>query len=221
MAAHLDFLEKLLSREHKMTIIWMHGLGDSGHGHASIPETMSFPEEMGVKFILPHAPSIPVTVNGGAVMPAWFDILEIDIERKVDEDGIEASADAIRELIQTQLDAGVPAESIVLAGFSQGGVMALHVGLSYPEKLGGIICMSTFLGLEKVVESPSAVANANTPIFWGHGTHDPVIPLSLAESSVDFLIKKGYEVQFEKFTMDHSILPQELKSIQDWLITHR
>ena len=98
--------------------------------------------------------------------------------------------------------------------------MALHVGLSYPEKLGGIICMSTFLGLEKVVESPSAPANANTPIFWGHGTHDPVIPLSLAQSSVDFLTKKGYNIQFEKFTMDHSILPQELNSIQDWLIKH-
>lgn len=218
MAKALKFIEKKLSKQHKTTIIWMHGLGDSGYGHESIADEMSFPEGLGVKFILPHAEEIPVTVNGGATMPAWYDILEMNLGRKIDEQGIQDSSNKISDIIQNEIKSGIKPENIILAGFSQGGAVALHTGLNYPVKLGAIIAMSTYLGVPGVLTSSTAHVNMDTPIFWGHGTYDPVVPLSLGQESMESIQNHRFKIDYKEYEMEHSIHPQEIRDIQNWII---
>lgn len=218
MSESLDFIEKNVSNKHKATLIWLHGLGDSGHGHASFAQELKFPEEMGVKFIFPHAPEIPVTVNGGMKMPAWYDILEMGIGRKVDEDGLEESAQKISKLIQNEVASGIDSKNIILVGFSQGGAVALHTALKYPVELGGIMCLSTYLGSQSVLNTSTTPINKNIPIFWGHGSLDPVVTLSLAKESINILESHQYEVKYHEYEMEHSIHPQEVSDIEDWLL---
>jgi phospholipase/carboxylesterase len=215
----LNYLESKVSGSHKSTLIWLHGLGDSGHGHQSFAQELSFPEELGVKFIFPHAPSLPVSINGGQSMPAWYDILEMNLGRKIDEDGLENSAIKISELIQNEVDSGIESKNIILVGFSQGGAVALHTALKYPVRLGGIVCMSTYLGTNRVLSTSNTPVNKNIPIFWGHGRQDPVVPLSLALESIETLKKVDYDVDFHEYDMEHSIHPKEVIDVQEWITT--
>lgn len=214
----LEKIEKLVAPEHKSTLIWMHGLGDSGHGHAPLANELTFPEELGVKYIFPHAPSIPVTINGGMSMPAWYDILEMNLGRKIDEAGLEASSQKISALIEHEVEIGIDSKKIMLVGFSQGGAVALHTSLKYPVPLGGIVCLSTYLGATSVLKKSTTPVNKDIPIFWGHGSMDPVVPLSLAESSIQTLRDHNYELTFKSYKMEHSIHPNELLDLQDWII---
>lgn len=216
MSPQLDFIEKQVSNEHKTTFIWLHGLGDSGHGHASFATELSFPEEFGIKFIFPHAPEMPVTINGGMTMPAWYDILEMDLGRKIDEDGLESSAQKVSELIEREVALGIESKNIYLVGFSQGGAVALQTALKYPVPLGGIVCMSTYLGSKQVFNASTIDINKNTPIFWGHGTVDPVVHLSLAKESIQILEEHQYKIEFHEYHMEHSIHPQEVLDLQAW-----
>lgn len=214
----LGKIEKLVAPEHRSTLIWMHGLGDSGHGHAPIANELSFPDELGIKYIFPHAPSIPVTINGGMSMPAWYDILEMNLGRKIDEAGLEVSSQKISALIEKEVENGIDSKNIILVGFSQGGAVALHTALKYPVPLGGIVCLSTYLGATSVLHSSTTPVNKDIPIFWGHGSVDSVVPLTLAESSIQTLRDHDYEVTFKSYEMEHSIHPRELEDIQDWII---
>ncbi|MBU1190922.1 MAG: dienelactone hydrolase family protein [Gammaproteobacteria bacterium] len=198
------------------SVIWLHGLGADGHDFEPLVPELGLVER-GVRFILPHAPSLPVTVNGGYVMPAWYDIRWPDLRRDADEAGIRASVAAVGDLIQTEIDRGVVPERIVLAGFSQGGAIVLHAGLTYPQRLGGIMALSTYLALPDALAAELQAANSATPIFMAHGTDDPIAPFAVAQASRDQLTALGCPVAFHSYHMPHSVCPDEVADIRAWL----
>ncbi len=192
-------------------VIWLHGLGADGHDFAPIVPELNLPETLAIRFIFPHAPAIPVTVNNGYVMPAWFDILEMDIDRKVDAAQLLVSAAAINRLIDRELERGIDSHRIILAGFSQGGAVAYQASLCHPQPLGGLIAMSTYFAT-----SDSAVlseANRDLPIEIQHGVYDPVVPQALGARAAEFLKDRGYNVAFRTYPMDHSVCPQQIGDI--------
>ena len=211
----LEFIQRDTGSNPRFAVIWLHGLGADGHDFEPIvPELgLSTP----VRFIFPHAPMQPVTVNGGMVMRAWYDIKAADIDAEVDTAGINQSAAHLRRLIQATVDSGIPAERIILAGFSQGGVIALHTGLLHEEGFAGIIALSTYVAIPDAIERSSARANRDVPIFMAHGRFDPIIPFSLAEQSRDFLLDQGYPVQWHGYPMEHSVHPDEIHQLAEWL----
>ena len=169
-----------------------------------------------MRFIFPHAPRQAVTINGGMVMRAWYDITGAEMIRQEDDAGIRRSAEAIRDMIQTENARGIATGNIILAGFSQGGAIALHTGLRYPESLAGILALSTYLPLSAQLEPEAHAANQSTPIFMAHGLYDPVIPLILAEASRTKLQQAGYSVEWHSYPMPHAVSPQEIHDISHW-----
>ncbi|HIA28358.1 MAG TPA: carboxylesterase [Planctomycetes bacterium] len=199
-------------------VIWLHGLGADGHDFEPIVPHLGLPEDLAVRFVFPHAPSRAVTINNGMVMPAWYDILEVSNDRRVDEKGILASAEMIVTLIEDQVHkGGISEDAIVLAGFSQGGAMACHVGLRYPRPLAGIIVLSAYLPLPEKIEAEASDANRETPILACHGDWDPVVPRALGESSANRLRELGHEVQWHSYPCPHSVHPEEITDIGRWL----
>jgi len=194
-------------------VIWLHGLGADGYDFAPIVPELNLPPELRIRFIFPHAPSIPVTVNGGYIMPAWFDILEMDIDRKVDSTQLEASAAAISRFIDRELTRGIDSRRILLAGFSQGGAVAYQTSLSYPQPLGGLIAMSTYFATSDSIEL--SVANRELPIEIHHGLYDPVVPPALGIRAAEFLKDRGYDVTFRTYPMDHAVCPQQIGHIAE------
>ena len=194
-------------------VIWLHGLGANGYDFAPIVPELNLPAELGIRFIFPHAPSIPVTVNNGYVMPAWFDILEMDIDRKVDSDQLLVSAAAINRLIDRELERGIDRRRILLAGFSQGGAVAYQVALSHPKPLGGLVAMSTYFATSDLITLSEA--NLDLPIEIQHGIYDPVVPQALGIRAAEFLKGRGYAVIFRTYPMDHSVCPQQIGHIAE------
>jgi phospholipase/carboxylesterase len=197
------------------SVIWLHGLGANGYDFAPIVPELGLPQELGIRFIFPHAPTMPVTVNNGYVMPAWFDILEMDIDRKVDAGQLLISAGAISRFIDRELERGIDSRRIVLAGFSQGGAVAYQVCLSHPRPLGGLIAMSTYFATSDSIELSEA--NRDVPIEIQHGLHDPVVPQALGLRAAAFLKDRGYSVAFRTYPMDHSVCPQQIGHISEAL----
>lgn len=193
------------------SVIWLHGLGADGHDFAPIVPELNLPKELGIRFVFPHAPAIPVTVNNGYVMPAWFDILEMDIDRKVDSAQLLVSAAAINRLVDRELERGITSRRIILAGFSQGGAVAYQVSLSHPLPLGGLIAMSTYFATSDTIELSDA--NRTLPIEIQHGSYDPVVPPALGLRAAEFLRERGYSVAFRTYPMDHSVCPQQIGDI--------
>lgn len=198
-------------------VIWLHGLGADGHDFEGIVPYLGLPGGHGVRFVFPHAPVRPVTVNGGMEMRAWYDILEMNVGMRQDEAGIRGSAELARALIAAEVSAGIASERIVLAGFSQGGAIALHAGLRHPEPLAGVMALSTYLPLAESLDSERSHANDEVPIFMAHGKADPVIPFRLAEESRKRLERAGYAVDFRSYPMPHSVVPEEITDIGHWL----
>lgn len=196
-------------------VIWLHGLGADGYDFAPIVPELNLPSELGIRFIFPHAPSIPVTVNNGYVMPAWFDILEMDIDRKVDSGQLLVSAGAINRFVERELERGIDSRRVILAGFSQGGAVAYQVTLSHPQPLGGLIAMSTYFATSDSITLSEA--NRDLPIEIQHGLYDPVVPQALGLRAADFLKDRGYAVAFRTYPMDHSVCPQQIRHIADAL----
>lgn len=199
------------------SIIWLHGLGADGHDFEPLIPELKIPNGKKVRFVLPHAPEIPVTVNSGAVMPAWYDIASMDFMERQDELGIRLSESLLRRLIEREVERGVPAERIFLVGFSQGGAIVLHTGLRYPQRLAGIMALSTYLPLDLTVNEERHKANQKTPIMMAHGIHDPVVPMRLGEVSRDYLQDLGYPVKWHEYPMEHGIVPDEIADISQWL----
>ncbi|WP_097459237.1 alpha/beta hydrolase [Mangrovitalea sediminis] len=197
------------------TVIWLHGLGADGHDFEPIVPELRLPESASVRFIFPHAPSIPVTINGGYVMPAWYDILEMDIERKIDERQILASADAIRAFIDREIERGIDSRRIIVAGFSQGGAVAYQVALTYPKRLGGLLALSTYFATRETIKPDDA--NRDLPIQVCHGSLDPVVPEILGRQSVERLQSLGYPASYKTYPMEHGVSPQEVTDIAVWL----
>lgn len=200
-------------------VIWLHGLGADGNDFAGLVPELDLSDCPGIRFIFPHAPSIPVTINGGYVMPAWYDIRGADLLSQQDEAGIRTSERAIQALIAREVARGIPTERIVLAGFSQGCAMALHTGLRYPQRLAGIVALSGYLPLAQTFAAERAEANAKTPIFMAHGSQDPVVIPARGEASRDLLSGLGYAVQWHSYPMPHSVHPREIADISAFL-TH-
>jgi phospholipase/carboxylesterase len=195
------------------TVIWMHGLGADGWDFVPIVRELLLPENLALRFIFPHAPVRPVTINNGMQMRAWYDIAMSDIARLPDERGIRESQAAIEQLIAREASRGVASQRVVLAGFSQGGAIALQAGLRLASPLAGIVALSTYLTLEDSLDAEGSAANRATPILMGHGTQDPVVPLQLAERSRDALKRRGYAVEWESWPMPHSVCQEEVELI--------
>jgi phospholipase/carboxylesterase len=198
-------------------VIWLHGLGADGNDFAGLVPELDLAGLAPIRFIFPHAPSIPVTLNGGYVMPAWYDILGTALQRQEDAAGIHKSALQIEALIADQVAKGIAVSRIVLAGFSQGCAMVLHTGLRHPEKLAGIMALSGYLPLAGSVAAERHAANRDTPIFMAHGTMDPMITLDRAEASRDALASLGCKVHWHTYQMPHSVHPSEIADIGRFL----
>jgi len=203
--------------EARASVIWLHGLGADGHDFVDIIPELKLPADLGVRFVFPHAPYQPVTINGGMVMRAWYDILGPDRSWGEDEEGIRKSGQTLEALIEREISRGIPANRIALAGFSQGGAIALHAGLRYSQPLAGILALSTYLPLADTVAGERHNANMRTPIFMAHGTADAIIDIALARHSRDILMKLGYNVDWRDYSMAHSVCMDEVRDIGDWL----
>lgn len=199
-------------------VIWLHGLGADGHDFEALVPELHMPADMPVRYIFPHAPMRPITVNMGMVMRGWYDIVEPDVSRNVDFQGIEASGAHLTSLIQQEIEAGMPSERILLAGFSQGGVIVLHAGLRLRFPLAGILALSTYcptltsLGLEQ------STANQRTPIMMAHGRYDPLIPAGLGETARDRLLDLGYAVQWHEYPIQHELCLEEIQQVRSWML---
>lgn len=197
----------------RAAVVWLHGLGADGHDFEAIVPELDLPASQGVRFVLPHAPRRPVAINGGYVMRAWYDVLHPDLGLSVDEAGIRASERAVAALVERELAAGVTPERTFLAGFSQGGVIALEVAARFPMRLGGAIALSTYVALPETLPADAR----GLPIFMAHGAQDPLIPLSQARKGREILRNKGYEVEWHEYSMQHSVCMEEVEDIGAWL----
>ena len=212
-----DALEIETGRNPQAAVIWLHGLGADGHDFEPIVPELVRPAERALRFVFPHAPMRPVTLNAGYVMRAWYDIIALDRRAAEDESGIRASQALITELIRRENSRGITTERIVLAGFSQGGAMALFSGTRYPERLAGIIGLSCYQILAGRFAAERQPANQATPIFLAHGTQDPVVAPALGEAARRQLEAEGYTVEWHAYSMPHSVCPQEVADIAAWL----
>ena len=197
------------------SLIWLHGLGADGEDFVPVAEEMSLP--VAVRYIFPHAPEQPVTINGGYIMRSWYDIVATDIGSRQDAAGVRASQLEIEKLIAQEKARGVLPANIFLAGFSQGGAIALHTGLRHTERLGGILALSTYLPLAETLEDEASSAAKNTPIFMAHGRSDPIVPYTLGRSSEELLLWQGYRVDWHEYAMPHSLCQEEIHDIEAWL----
>jgi phospholipase/carboxylesterase len=216
--AVLETIDIETAPEPRASVIVLHGLGADGNDFVPIAQELDLKSAGPVRFVFPHAPVIPVTINGGYRMRAWYDILNAgDLRQRQDEKGLRESLARVEEIIAREKERGIAANRIVLAGFSQGCAMALLTGLRHNERLGGILGMSGYLPLAETTEQERSDANRLTPIFLAHGTMDPVIPIDAAEKSRDALRAMGYDVEWHEYPMPHSVCMEEVQAMDAWL----
>ena len=199
------------------SVVWLHGLGADGHDFAPIVPELGLDRGWRVRFVFPHAPAIPVSINAGFVMPAWYDITEADLRRRHDEAGIRASAAHIEALLARERARGVPSEHTVLAGFSQGGAMALHVATRHGQRLAGAIGLSCYLVGDDTLEAEASAANRSTPFFMAHGTADPMVPVARGRAARDRLLALGYDVSWHEYRMQHEVCREQIGDLGLWL----
>ena len=217
-SAPLQVIEAQTGERPTATILIMHGLGADGRDFLPVAEQLDLSSIGSVRFLFPSAPMMPVSINGGYRMPAWYDILGTDLVRHEDEGGLRAARTAIEALIANEVARGIPARRMVVAGFSQGCAMSLMTGLRHGERLAGIAALSGYLPLAATTAAERSIANADLPIFMAHGTRDAVVPFARAEASRDALLALGYPVQWQPYEMEHSVCPQEIVDLQAWLL---
>jgi phospholipase/carboxylesterase len=216
MAQLLDAIQLETGRDPARSVIWLHGLGADGRDFVPIVGELDLPDSP-IRFVFPHAPVQPVTINNGMSMRAWYDIVADALARREDERGVRASQGLVEALIARERERGVPAARIVLAGFSQGGAISLQTGLRHAERLAGIMALSTYVPIASALEAERNAANGDVPIFMAHGTQDPIIPLAHARRSRELLERLGYPVEWHEYAMPHSVSPQEIDDIGAWL----
>lgn len=213
----LEFVEYPAQADHKATVIWLHGLGDSGDGFAPVAPQLNLPSELGVRFIFPHAPVQPVTINGGMAMRSWYDIKSMQLDERADEQGVRDSAAKIATLINQELDNGIAADKIILAGFSQGGVVSLHLAPRFEHKLAGVMALSTYMCVPQKLSDEVKQTHLN--IFMAHGTGDNVVPYSAGKSAFEVLTANNMDVSWQEYPMAHQVCEPELQAIRQWLIS--
>ena len=217
MSTLLETIELDSAPNPTVSIIWMHGLGADGNDFVPLVKELDLRGCPGIRFIFPSAGTMPVTINNGYVMRAWYDILVSDLVRREDETGLRASQQQIEALIEREKARGIPASRIILAGFSQGCAMTLQTGLRHPEPLAGLMCLSGYLPLADKTALERTPASLQTPIFMAHGTADPVVPIARAQQSRDLLTGMGYKVEWHEYMMQHSLCQEEIDAIGAWL----
>ena len=213
----LDAIEIETATSPTAAVIWMHGLGADGHDFEPIVPELRLPARLPTRFVFPHAPLRPVTINQGHVMRAWYDVRALAGVRREDEAGVRQSARQIEALMERERQRGVAPARLVLAGFSQGGAMALHVALRYPERLAGVMALSCYLPLGGILATEAAAANRDVPIFWAHGIHDPMIPLAMAEHGRAQVAALGYSIEWHQYPIPHSVSAEEIADVARWL----
>lgn len=209
----LEFITVETGSDPTAAVVWLHGLGADGHDFEAIVPELDLTGAPPIRFIFPHAPVRPVTINHGMVMRAWYDILEMDIDRKIDHAGLEESAALIRQLIADQIALGIPADRVILAGFSQGGAMTYHVGLSHDPPLAGLMVLSAYLADPEVANRGGSV-----PLLCCHGNLDPVVPHALGKSSADRLSELGWPVEWHDYMAPHGLHSDQIGDISRWLV---
>jgi phospholipase/carboxylesterase len=217
MSELLENIEIETAPNPTVAIIWMHGLGADGNDFVPMVQELDLAGLPGIRFVFPHANAIPVTINGGYVMRAWYDIVATDLVRREDEGGLRSSQKQVEALIAREKARGIPASRIILAGFSQGCAMTLQTGLRHPEPLAGLMCLSGYVPLSATVPTERSEASLKTPIFMVHGLHDGVIPVARAQQSRDLLKSLGYQVEWHEYVMQHSLCGEEIDHISAWL----
>ncbi len=213
MTSELSTIEIQPTADHQYSVIWLHGLGADGHDFEDIARELHVNAAPHIRFIFPNAPIQAVTINGGMEMRAWYDILAMNLEREVDINGIYKSAKLIEQLIEREQKHGIASENILLAGFSQGGVMALHIGLRYPHKLAGIIALSAYLPTLTQLNNEAANANQNIPVFMAHGILDSVVAIESGKAVFDTLHAQGHPIQWHDYVMEHAVCIEEIEHI--------
>ena len=197
------------------SVIWLHGLGADGNDFAPLVPELQLPKDLSVRFVFPHAPHIPVTINAGYVMPAWYDILEMNLERKVDEAQLIASAEAVQHLVEREIARGVASENIILVGFSQGGAVAYHAGLTFGKTLAGLLILSSYFATH--ASATIDPANQHTPILIQHGSRDPVVNETLGQRAYRLLQDRGCTVNYESYAMEHTVCMKQVASMSKWI----
>jgi phospholipase/carboxylesterase len=205
------------------SVIWLHGLGADGHDFEPIVPELQLPHTVPLRFVFPHAPLRPVTLNGGMTMRAWYDIISLDRSGPQDEQGIRESASSVASLIEREQDRGIAADQIVIAGFSQGGAIAMHASLRFGRKLAGLMSLSSWLPLgerfaDEVANNPNSQAR-DLPVFMAHGSFDPVLPISLGQQSRVALQGAAYDIEWHEYPMAHAVCAEEIRDIRNWLLT--
>jgi phospholipase/carboxylesterase len=201
----------------RVAVIWLHGLGADGHDFEPIVPEMGLPDGLAIRFVFPHAPMRPVSINNGMVMRAWYDVNLAGGRRQEDVPGVRESERQVNALIAREKERGAPAAATFLFGFSQGGAMALHTGVRYPERLGGIAALSCFLPLVDKIPAEAALTNRDVPIFMAHGTLDPLIPVERGAQARDLLVALGYRVEWHEYRIPHSVSAEEIADLSAWL----
>ena len=217
MTSELSTIEIQPTAAHQYSVIWLHGLGADGHDFEDIVHELHLSTMPHIRFIFPNAPIQPVTINGGMEMRAWYDILAMNLERKVDINGIYQSAKLIEQLIEREHNNGIATENILLAGFSQGGVIALHVGLRYPHELAGIIALSSYLPTLPQLNDEASAANKDTPVFMGHGILDSIVAVESGKAVYDSLHAQSYNIQWHDYLMEHSVCVEEIDHLSSFI----
>lgn len=214
---YLPCVEKLSQPQLPVTasVIWLHGLGADGNDFAPLVPELRLPSDLSVRFIFPHAPKIPVTINAGYVMPAWYDILEMNLERKVDERQLIGSAEAVQHLIEREIARGIPSEKIILVGFSQGGAVAYQAGLTYEKPLAGLLILSSYFATH--LSARINPANQQVPILIQHGNRDPIVHEALGQRAYRFLQDHGCNVNYESYAMEHTVCMEQVESMARWI----
>lgn len=214
----LDYVDIDPDVEPILTVIWLHGLGADGHDFESIVPKLRLPETLPIRFVFPHAPKRPITINAGMIMRAWYDATDLDGEQNVDEKGLLESIDQVTDLIRDEMLSDMPSERIVLAGFSQGGAIALFTGLTFKLKLAGIMALSCYLPTIDQLDKKRNRINQDISIMMCHGTMDPMIPMAKAVQTRQELMRLGYQVSWHEYDMMHSVCPAEINDLRAWLL---
>lgn len=198
------------------SVIWLHGLGADGHDFEPIVPELRLPADLPLRFVFPHAPTRPVTINGGMVMRAWYDIVTLDAQGRADAEGVRTSTAILEALIARELERGIPAEKIVIAGFSMGGAIAINTALHTAHRLAGLMALSTYLPLPGDIDGPGG--SRDLPVFMAHGSFDPMLPVQWGQLSAKKLQETGFSVEWHEYPMAHAVCPQEIADIREWLL---
>jgi phospholipase/carboxylesterase len=215
-AVELETVEVSTGPEPTAAVIWLHGLGADGHDFEPLVPELSWPGGPAMRYVFPHAPVRPVTINGGMAMRAWYDIVSLTSHRDHDQRGIAESIHQAAALIRREIARGIPSGRIIVAGFSQGGAIAVQLALRFPQRLAGLVALSTYLLLDHRLEKDAHNANQGLPVFVGHGSHDPMVPVQLGEMAASRLRSMGHEVEFHRYPMPHAVCPEEVADLAAW-----